>query len=45
MDLPYLPFRQIVDELIDSLGMRKSLTLRWINGRPRKLGEDTMMLT
>lgn len=39
MDLSCLPFRQVVDELVDSLGMRKVLTLRRINGTPTKLGK------
>lgn len=37
MDLSYLPFRQVVDELVDSLGLRKVLTLRRINGTPANL--------
>lgn len=32
MNLPSLPFRQVVDELVDSLGLRKVLTLRLVNG-------------
>ena len=32
MDLPCLPFRQVVDELVNSLGLRKILTLRLVNG-------------
>ena len=32
MNLPWLPFRQIVDELVNSLGLRKVLTLRLVNG-------------
>ena len=32
MDLPCLPFRPIVDELVDSIGMRRVLTLRLVNG-------------
>lgn len=40
MNLPCLPFRQVVDELVDSLGLRKVLTLRLVNGtqiHPRRL--------
>ena len=33
MGLPWLPFRQIVDELIDSIGLRKALNLRLVNGK------------
>lgn len=33
MNLPCLPFRQVVDELVDSLGLHKVLTLRLVNVR------------
>lgn len=32
VELPSLPFRQIVDELVDALGLRKVVMLRLVSG-------------
>ena len=31
MDIPDLPFRQIIDEVVDSLGLRKVLPLKFLH--------------
>ena len=31
MNIPYLPFRQIIDEVVDSLGLRKVLPFRFLH--------------
>ena len=36
MDLTYVPFRQIVDELVNALGLRRVLTLRLVNSTLKK---------